>query len=560
MMGGAHIPRQLERGAHQPHCVLHAALYFVWFGVVLSVGIHRLVHPLSTVSLAGAAAAATVVCLALNWFFKSKHAARVFYGGMLPLYQWSVAPHSSRFAAWLGGLFCAWHRDSCLGLIDESQRWNRANPSLPEGIYRSEVFEPEDLRKAPPLVVLREHLDSGLWSGERSFAIALLFNTIEIARRDGRWTLSVDLRDQSCAIYSNRGKEFLRSAFVPADPRQYHDCSRETHAFLRGATQETTLTTHIRALRWASGGFLPGTRWRGRWWVSLFFRDIEPVGWNLANGASETKDEYKDLDLLIYRETMEELVICRGIPMPHAQVTHLIPQVPGPRPRRNAPPVPRLVEEHAHLRFHHDNVRFQRSQGPEILAQSTPELVTVTYHGRWRRTQSVTTENVLIAVNPLELGIEVARVGKFILEDSDRLLDGEVHHSEQGSYLVRAPVGLLSLDFLKEAYGRGGGSIGVPVRPSAAPTDDRRSLGVMPSTAFHVFCDDIPLRAARLKYLERHGMSSSREAGRLRKWRSILEPQFLRAQSQNGTMEEDLALLLPVAWKTLEQAFAHGVL
>jgi hypothetical protein len=55
-------------------------------------------------------------------------------------------------------------------------------------------------------------------------------------------------------------------------------------------------------------------------------------------------------------------------------------------------------------------------------------------------------------------------------------------------------------------------------------------------------------------------MSSSREAGRLRKWRSILEPQFLRAQSQNGTMEEDLALLLPVAWKTLEQAFAHGVL
>lgn len=559
MMTGHYTSGQSPTSGSRPTRLVRGLLYFIWFGVVMSVAIHRSLHSMPIILLAALAVGLTVLCIAANWFLRSKYAAGLYYAGALPLHRFlrrSAAARRNRFTRWWGQ-----RRDPWLDLIERSQRWNRKNPRLREGIQNGKIFAPERAATAPPLVVRREHLDSGLWRRERSFAIALLFNTIRLTYNDRKWTLHVDLRDQSCAIYSNRGKEFLRAAFLPKKRDrclEYLKCSRETHQFLLGQAKKQALTAHIPALRWVSGGILPVANWNDQRWVCLFFRDIEPVGWNLANGASETKEEYKDLDLLIFRETLEELVICGGTPQPLAEVTRRIPWVPSPQSRKSVLEAPELVSECAALRLLHDGICFKCETGPDLLLKRTPESVTVTYHDRRRRALTATTENVLISINPLELGAEVVRVGEFALGQSDRLLDGEVCRSREGDYLVRAPIGLLSVDFLKRAYQKAGNVLGLPAR--ALESDDRRRLDTVEHRAFHIFADDIDLRNKRLDSLQDQDRLDTPEAIRLRRWNTVLRRKFLDAQAPDGVLRDELCFLLPVVWKTLEQAFKHHVL
>ena len=66
-------------------------------------------------------------------------------------------------------------------------------------------------------------------------------------------------------------------------------------------------------LRWANGGALPIARLREgdgrREYFCLFYRDVFPVGWNIANGASDDLDEILDPSRIILREFGEELFI-----------------------------------------------------------------------------------------------------------------------------------------------------------------------------------------------------------------------------------------------------------
>ena len=62
-------------------------------------------------------------------------------------------------------------------------------------------------------------------------------------------------------------------------------------------------------LRYANGGVLPVIRLNSEDYFCLFYRDIFPVGWNIANGASDTLEEMLNPELIILREFGEELFI-----------------------------------------------------------------------------------------------------------------------------------------------------------------------------------------------------------------------------------------------------------
>ena len=324
-----------------------------------------------------------------------------------------------------------------------------------------------------------------------------------------------------------------------------------------GRGEETEMLIQINALRWASGGFLPVARWRGRQWVCLFFRDIYPVGWNIANGASETKDEYKHLNRLIYRETLEELVITSGPPRRHAQLEHRILNVPGLELRETRLSPPELIKQHDRLREEHDGIVLQLRRGPDIQGKPTRQEVRVVFHEDWEDAEPEITRNVLIAVNPLELGVEVVRVGEFELADSEFLLDGEVYSSAKGQYLVRRPIAMISVDFLKQCYRNGTLSLGQ--RPTKKATDDRKMLGRVPSEEYNLFLNDIELGEARLQYLEENGFSENDEAKRLRDWNEGAKASFESAACGQG-LRDDLAVLLPATWKTIELAIEQEAL
>ena len=67
-------------------------------------------------------------------------------------------------------------------------------------------------------------------------------------------------------------------------------------------------------LRYGNGGVLPVIRWRDEnnhvdEYFCLFYRDIFPIGWNIANGASDTIEEMLDPERILLREFGEELLI-----------------------------------------------------------------------------------------------------------------------------------------------------------------------------------------------------------------------------------------------------------
>jgi hypothetical protein len=61
-------------------------------------------------------------------------------------------------------------------------------------------------------------------------------------------------------------------------------------------------------LRYANGGVLPVVRLDGRDYFWLFYRDIFPIGWNIANGASDNTDEMLDPNRIVLREFGEEAI------------------------------------------------------------------------------------------------------------------------------------------------------------------------------------------------------------------------------------------------------------
>lgn len=54
--------------------------------------------------------------------------------------------------------------------------------------------------------------------------------------------------------------------------------------------------------RYASGGTLPILRMEGQGYYCFFYRDIFPIGWNIANGGCCTREELLNPQMTIERE------------------------------------------------------------------------------------------------------------------------------------------------------------------------------------------------------------------------------------------------------------------
>ncbi len=530
-------------------------LSFVWISFFLSMCISRLAGSFPTTALFVVTILLSIVGIAGYLFLMHSGSAFAYYKFLLPVYSMTKSVKLCRIIRW----FCllVWHDDHWLELIWKSREWNRTVHLEYDGINTGDLFEHAKRTSSLPVVVRREHINSHLWARDRAFAITLLFNQMHLEREGENTLLNIDLRDQSCAIYSNRGKQFLYSEFLPKDPTQYLNLSQEAHDFLRGHSEDDRFPFQVNALRWASGGFLPIAQWHGKQWVCLFFRDIYPVGWNIANGASETKREYKYLNDLIYREMLEELVIIHGTPRKYAHLERRMLISPGPESVNNGLFTYPLIEKHDRFRDKHDGIRLTRTRGSDITTEFTHQQVRVFFHEDWSNAEPVLTNNVLIAINPLELGIEVIRVGRFKLRDDEVLLDGEVYTSSKGEYLVRRPVVMISTDFLKQRYYENGNSLGR--RPTQDASDDRKTLGPIPSEKYHLFSEELVLRRARLNMLEKQGLSTSAEAKRLQDWACKAEDKFKSAARGEG-LDDDLSTLLPTTWKAIELAIEEGVL
>jgi hypothetical protein len=443
-------------------------------------------------------------------------------------------------------------------------------PSQTNGKY------PDDIQKMSygeqPVFIRREHLDYKSFWRNWAFVSILLTNNIIIEsflkENKKKIRLNVDLCNQSYGIYNNYGKQFLNKTFFTNDFfKRCFDTTNDINIFLSKNEPGANICIDgaYTPFRWASGGVLPIAHWNNRDWYVLFFRDVPPVGWNIANGASGSKDEYKDLYQLIYREFSEELILLNR--EPQVNDPFIIKQksfhLPGPLPE---PLSTKLQNKeffiaHANLRKNHDNLSIIEMDGPKIRNIETPFELKVKYHAPnlKDKIESVK-ENIIFTINPTEFGIEIIHLIGFDMEKEDYLLDGEIWEVE--SALIRQPVILISVEYIKKLFENNGNSLGEICKNH--PHLDCKFLTSIPRGEFKLFDKDIKLRYNRLEFLEKNkNFKDSKEAIRIRRWIEEYEKYFKLVENSNENIfpenNNPLLSLCPVTWKTMELINLHEI-
>ena len=329
--------------------------------------------------------------------------------------------------------------------------------------------------------VQREHLARSGWQHRfrpQAFAVVVLRHSQQVITRQGdgsgRAQLTVDLTNEQYGIFSSLGKKFvsthLSGAGTPSGggPDPVHGLLMNTDHTAPGIRR---FGGPDRPMRWSSAGALPIARWRGDEWFVLTFRGINPVGWNLFNGGSESSAEWTDLAGLGFRELCEELIIVDrppidedGLPQPGVAHRPLQLNILGGDPstyRRLSSS--RFVRDHHELRSRQDDLAIQEAghdHRVEVNTVPTQFSVRVIDNGPYRAIDSIQS-NLIISVNPIESGIECITAYRFDLRDDDYLIFGEV--LEDLDTLAREPIMLLKREYLESLFWQNGGSLGADV-------------------------------------------------------------------------------------------------
>jgi hypothetical protein len=420
----------------------------------------------------------------------------------------------------------------------ESMDFNYVEHPIPTGV--------------PPLVCRVDNLEAERFWPDREFGIQLLGGGVSLELGEQGPIVDIDLHDQKLGIYSNAGKKFLARRFplsgTPAVERAQtlHEsmrAGRKRSGRLLWAFEEPT-----HRLRWASGGYLPVIRWRGRRWIALFFRDRDPIGWNIANGASNDALERRRPSVLAVREAKEELVVLDQKPEFHMVAQrHVLNFGEVDEFDHDAE---QLLGQHDRIRAEHDDLVLTRS---EIALPVTPipGRTTVRVHDRIDgHVQEFTTPGVYVSINPVELGIEVTAVGEIVLPDEATLLDGEtrIDRGFNQHELIRRPVALFDLDdiagLLRPVAGQPLPHLGTPI-----PGGERRLLQASPRV--HVFGFDIEARRRACKVRR---LGSEYPQKWLEKWGRAFDEAI-----EQERLPSELLTLCPATWRAIELAVADIV-
>lgn len=298
----------------------------------------------------------------------------------------------------------------------------------------------------------------------RVFAVELLTQPLTLSKKDGKKVIKIDRRNVTHAIYTNTAKTLLcKSCFEDLKPKEKaKELDHQIHNFFLGNSLNSKIEIPLEnlPLRWASGGVFPVVRYKKEDWTLFFFRDIPPFGWNIPLGSSENHDHLNDPWSFLWREFLEEfLVICQKPKYTFDKNGNLVPLEYKQMRIGN---INNLFYAHATAeQFSRKHIKIRKECDQLFLVDSQQE-VNLNINNT-KNTLSILMENgsnqwenVLVAINPLELGIEVVAVVTFNLEENDYVLDGEILEPLGGTQeIVRMPVALISHRYLQKAFGSG---------------------------------------------------------------------------------------------------------
>lgn len=183
--------------------------------------------------------------------------------------------------------------------------------------------------------------------------------------------------------------------------------------------------------RYASGGVLPILSIDGTDYYCLFYRDIDPIGWNIANGGCDSFEELLDPLHTMLRELQEELMIFDF----HKQEEYSFSY----RSRSQADLIEfqtarklwqNMFPNESFEAFRRVKARIDWIEGPDNLSI------------RFGQDQLRNISNCFINVNATDFGIEIDKIARISLSSDVKILDGEIINN----LLLRSPIGLFEID------------------------------------------------------------------------------------------------------------------
>lgn len=266
--------------------------------------------------------------------------------------------------------------------------------------------------------------------------LEVLVTRFSMQRRAGGVGLSITLRADMPAIWLREAKDALRRA-IPEFRRKAARYQKALDSFLlEGEGKAYEFNDPDFPFRYVSGGTLPILRLGGKDYYSLFYRDVFPIGWNIANGGSDNVNELLNPFDTIERELREELIVLdRGGKRRYVFSGHA--GRPFDRPEFL---VARRFWESRFTNFQPSSLKEEKIpvkwfEGPDCLTVKVA-------HG-----PSTTVSGCFLNVNADDFGIEIDNIGHIHLTEDAILADGEML---DGKLLSRV-IGLFEVDRLNAA-------------------------------------------------------------------------------------------------------------
>jgi hypothetical protein len=259
--------------------------------------------------------------------------------------------------------------------------------------------------------------------------LEVLLTRFSLSRRGGGSQLEVHFDDDTPTIWRRAAKEYVRER-IPNFEAKTAEYQAELDAFLldvKGSSYEFDDPEF--PFRYASGGTLPVVRIDDHEYYCLFYREIFPIGWNIANGGCDTRKELLNPLQTVEREFREELLVLDLLNR-RRYVFERDVDKPFDLPEFAT------ARELWQARLGVDFSEFRQVDLPlKWLAGSDSVVVKA---GK----EAAATEGCFLNINAQDFGIEIDSVAKLAMDGDAILCDGEV--VERG--LVNAPIGLFPVN------------------------------------------------------------------------------------------------------------------
>jgi len=289
------------------------------------------------------------------------------------------------------------------------------------------------------------------------FLIELLEEPIILTKEGNKTIVNINRNNITHSLYTTKAKNLLcKKCLNDHEILNYaKKVDKVINDFILGNNNYNQIRIDLSKmpLRWVSGGVFLVVEYKNRIWTPFFFRDIKPYGWNIALGASQNRDELKNPLNFLMRKFFDEIIILNDSPLSQSELIckkPILPKISDLHFTYNESE--NSLKNNISLRKYYDGLQLKQSS-KELLPLKIEETdFQIKILSGFSSTEL---NNILIAINPLELGIEVVSVVKTKLKDNDYLLDGEILRPHGGiAELVRMPIALISHDYLQKSFGK----------------------------------------------------------------------------------------------------------